>query len=69
MTNPNRMFSSYAPAMPMNFPVDKPHSLDIFDGTPREQVMAIRDVLLNFPAIARMPINQLYRPVAGGGPQ
>jgi len=39
----------------------------LFDGTPDEQIMAIRDVLMNYPKIAELPANRFYRLAPAGG--
>jgi cbb3-type cytochrome oxidase cytochrome c subunit/mono/diheme cytochrome c family protein len=60
IANPAAMFP-YTPVMPSNFPRNKLVDQDLFKGQPVQQVMAIRDVLLNFPRIASMPVNRFYR--------
>lgn len=54
---------TYSSVMPVNFPVNKKAEFQhILAGTPPEQVEAIRDVLMNFPRISRLPINQPWNP-------
>ena len=65
IANPDRLLT-YPTFMPQGFPNDKPPARQPFDGTPREQVVAVRDVLLNFPRIANLPVNQ-HRPTPKGG--
>jgi mono/diheme cytochrome c family protein len=64
--NPARMFA-YNTVMPVNFPSNERTSQELFDGPPLEQIMAIRDVLMNFPRVAELPANRFYRlgPVGG----
>jgi mono/diheme cytochrome c family protein len=68
LANPARMFP-YSPKMPTNFPASQPRetSQELFDGPPLDQIMAIRDVLLNFPKVADMPVNRFYRLTPAGG--
>ncbi len=66
LSNPARMFG-YNTVMPMNFPNNERTSQDLFDGTPDEQIMAIRDVLMNYPKIAELPANRFYRLAPAGG--
>ncbi len=40
---------------------------DIFVGSRMEQIMAIRDVMANYPKISQLPVNRFYRPAPGGG--
>ena len=59
----------YNSPMPQNFLRTKekepaarvPLDLDGFD-----QILAVRDVLMNFPRVAEMPANRYYRPTEGG---
>jgi hypothetical protein len=65
---PNRMLS-YPPHMPPNFPNDipVPPSLSLgFVGSPREHALGARDMLMNLPSIANLPVNR-YRLAPKGG--
>jgi mono/diheme cytochrome c family protein len=64
--NPQRLFA-YDTVMPQNFPANDPGSPNLFDGTSREQIMAIRDVLMDLPRIADLPVNRYYRVQPAGG--
>jgi mono/diheme cytochrome c family protein len=66
IANPARMFG-YNPVMPMNFPANERTSQELFDGPPLEQIMAIRDVLMNYPKIAELPANRFSRQAPAGG--
>ncbi len=66
---PAQMYA-YNTTMPANFLHPKPPATvnkEIFDGSTMEQIMAVRDVLLNFPRINNMPVNRYYRPAPAGG--
>jgi mono/diheme cytochrome c family protein len=52
--------------MPSNFPSDGP-AWPEFAGPLLEQVTAVRDVLIDYPKVADMPVNRTYRPSLGGG--
>jgi mono/diheme cytochrome c family protein len=53
--------------MPQNFQRDKPGQYnDLFEGTPLDQVQAVRDVLLNFPTVTTRPENRYYSGSGGG---
>jgi mono/diheme cytochrome c family protein len=71
VANPDRMIS-YPTPMPQNFASNQVDSKGFsslypeFLGTPAEQVVAVRDILLALPKIADMPVNRYYRPPAGG---
>jgi hypothetical protein len=66
IANPERMID-YPTPMPQNYAKNKELNKDIFDGSSREQVQALRDVLLDFPRVAEMPVNRYYRMAPGGG--
>jgi hypothetical protein len=72
LANPRPMFS-YNTTMPPNFNklnVDpKGFGTDYpeFVGTPLEQAIAVRDVLMNYPHVANLPINRAHRPRPAGG--
>jgi hypothetical protein len=57
---------TYESLMPVNFPKlkpgDSPALQDVFTGQPLQQVEAIRDVLMNYPRIVGLPINQQWNP-------
>jgi hypothetical protein len=71
VANPDRMIS-YPTPMPQNFASNQVDNKGIsslypeFFGSPREQVAAVRDVLLALPKIADLPVNRYNRPPAGG---
>jgi mono/diheme cytochrome c family protein len=69
LAQPRNMFP-YNTVMPENLPKEKTtiHE-DFFDGASLEQIMAIRDLLLDYPRITNMPINRYYRPASAGGKQ
>ncbi len=64
--NPDRLFG-YKPAMPQNFPNDSVQYQDRFVGTTLDQVIAVRDILMDLQRIADMPGNRSRAPVAVGG--
>jgi mono/diheme cytochrome c family protein len=71
IAHPRRLFT-YTPVMPQNFP-NEPDPLkwqwqQFFVGSPRDQVRAVRDVLMDLPRLADLPANQNPpAPAAGGG--
>jgi len=66
IANPARMMS-YGPAMPINFKKSEAgKSKELFDGTPLEQIMAVRDVLMNYPRLANLPADDKKPATAGG---
>lgn len=67
ISHPERMFA-YKTTMPVAFEKGDRESQDLFDGDAEEQIMAIRDVLLDFPRIANLPVNRFYRPAMTGAP-
>jgi mono/diheme cytochrome c family protein len=70
--NPVRMFP-YKPAMPVNFPNQykksrqQQLSQELFDGEAEQQIMAVRDVLMNLQQLAEQPSNRYFRPGSAGG--
>lgn len=65
LANPERLIS-YPTPMPQNFLADKPPYPE-FQGTPRQQAEAVRDVLLNLPRVTNLPANRYHRPSLGEG--
>jgi cbb3-type cytochrome oxidase cytochrome c subunit len=62
--NPNRMFA-YTPTMPANFTKESLKDFQqFFEGSSKDQAIAARDVLMNFPKVANMPENRF---ASGGG--
>jgi cytochrome c2 len=71
IANPQR-FLVYPSAMPQNFPADKTGEdwYAYFYGTSLEQATAARDVLLNLPRVADLPVNRYWQvPGTTGGKQ
>ncbi|HTU20343.1 MAG TPA: c-type cytochrome [Gemmataceae bacterium] len=67
IANPDRLFA-YKPAMPQNFPNDSLQYQDRFVGKTIDQVIAVRDILMDLPRVEQMPGNRSRAPlVAGGG--
>ncbi len=66
IANPDRLFA-YKPAMPQNFANDSLKWQDKFIGTPLEQVIAVRDILMDLPRVAEEPGNRSRAPIAAGG--
>ncbi len=67
MANPDRLFT-YPSVMPQNFPKSgQPVFQDLMPGTSLQQIGAIRDVLMNLPKVADMPVNRSYREATTGG--
>jgi hypothetical protein len=64
--NPNRLLT-YPTPMPQNFPNGKDQFRDFFDAPSGIQVRALRDVLMNYPRVAELPVNRSYRPATSGG--
>ncbi|HTU88986.1 MAG TPA: c-type cytochrome, partial [Gemmataceae bacterium] len=64
--NPDRLFG-YKPGMPQNFPNDSVQYQDRFDGTTIDQVIAVRDILMDLPRVADMPGNRSRAPIAAEG--
>ena len=65
IANPNRLMT-YPPHMPANFPNDQKPDQSMFYGTQRQHALAARDLLMNLPAIANLPVNR-YRLAPRGG--
>jgi hypothetical protein len=67
LANPDRLLT-YPSVMPQNFPRHgPPASPDLVPGTSPERVEAIRDVLMNLPKVADLPVNRTYREAITGG--
>jgi cytochrome c2 len=64
--NPDRLFG-YKPTMPQNFPNDKVNYQDRFAGKTIDQVIAVRDILMDLQRIADMPGNRSRAPIAAEG--
>ena len=65
IANPARL-RTFNPFMPQGFPNDKPPAHEPFEGTPLQQVIGVRDVLMNLPRTANLPVNR-YRSAPKGG--
>ncbi|MFN4259370.1 MAG: c-type cytochrome [Gemmataceae bacterium] len=61
IANPPRMLS-YLPGMPQNFKAKDTEYQQLFLGDSLQQVEACRDVLMNLPKVADMPVNRLRPP-------
>lgn len=59
IASPERMIS-YPTPMPYNFPANNPPYPEMH-GSPRQQAEAVRDILLNLPKVADMPVNRYSR--------
>jgi mono/diheme cytochrome c family protein len=66
IANPDRLFG-YKPAMPQNFPNDSLDYQDRFVGKPLDQVIAVRDILMDLPRVEEMPGNRSRAPIVAGG--
>ena len=64
--NPARMFA-YETIMPQNFPNDSLQYQEYLAGDPREQVRAVRDVLMDLPRLENLPANKPTREALTGG--
>jgi hypothetical protein len=53
--------------MPQNFPGGKEQFRDLFDAPSLEQVQVLRDILMNYPKVADLPVNRSYRAATSGG--
>ncbi len=60
--NQPQRFVPYPSLMPTYFSEKEPKWQPIHSGPALEQIHAVRDVLLNFPRVADMPINRVYNP-------
>lgn len=71
IANPDRLLT-YPTPMPQNFPADKKPwpafaTAAVEDNQAnREQIMAVRDILMNLPRAAELPVNRYFRPPPGG---
>ena len=63
--NPDRLFG-YKPAMPQNFANDSLDYQDRFVGKPIDQVIAVRDILMDLSRVEQMPGNRSRAPLAAG---
>jgi cbb3-type cytochrome oxidase cytochrome c subunit len=67
--NPKRLLT-YSPTMPQNFHEGNNEQFrDFFDAPSRAKVQALRDVLMNYPRVADLPVNRSYpsaAPAPGG---
>jgi mono/diheme cytochrome c family protein len=61
IANPQR-YLPYESSMPQNLPntPDQPQFQEFIAGRPLEQVLGIRDALMNLPAISAQPLNRLW---------
>jgi len=66
MANPDRLLT-YPTPMPQNFPRGQLLFQELMSGSSLEQVGAARDVLMNLPKVADMPVNRSYRAATSGG--
>jgi cbb3-type cytochrome oxidase cytochrome c subunit/nitrate reductase cytochrome c-type subunit len=66
IANPDRLFG-YKPAMPQNFPNDTLQYQDRFVGKTIDQVIAVRDILMDLSRVAAMPGNRSRTALAAGG--
>ncbi len=65
--NPKRLLT-YTPAMPQNFHSGNNEQFrEFFDAPSREKVQALRDVLMNYPKVADLPVNRSYPAATSGG--
>jgi cytochrome c2 len=55
IANPTRM-SAYPAPMPQNMPSSEKRYQELFVGTPLDQVIGVRDALMNYPKLADMPV-------------
>jgi mono/diheme cytochrome c family protein len=69
IAHPDRLLT-YLSRMPAMFPNvgESPENSKLFHGSPLDRAAASRDLLLNFPKLADLPANRLYRPGLGGQP-
>jgi mono/diheme cytochrome c family protein len=66
IANPDRLFA-YKPAMPQNFANDSLKYQDRFVGKTIDQVIAVRDILMDLPRVADLPGNRSRAPIAVEG--
>jgi hypothetical protein len=50
--------------MPQPFLSNKSEYQEVFAGTARQQVTALRDILMNYLKVAALPENRWYRPTS-----
>ena len=60
--NKPQRFVPYASLMPTYFSDQEFKWQPLHAGVASEQLQAVRDVLMNFPRVAEMPVNRLYNP-------
>ncbi len=54
-------FLTYNSQMPINFPANKEGQYqELFVGTPLEQVIAVRDLLMTYPKVSALPVNHYW---------
>ena len=54
-------FLTYASSMPNNLPVDKVGQYqELFAGSPLEQIIGVRDVLMGYPRATALPVNHYW---------
>jgi mono/diheme cytochrome c family protein len=66
IANPDRLLT-YPTPMPQNFENGQRKFQELMPGQSLEQVGALRDVLMNFPRVADLPVNRSYRAATSGG--
>jgi mono/diheme cytochrome c family protein len=66
IANPDRLFG-YKPGMPQNFPNDTLQYQERFVGKTIDQVIAVRDILMDLPRVEQMPGNRSRALIAAGG--
>ncbi len=65
--NPKRLLT-YPPTMPQNFHQGNNEQFrELFDAPSRDKVRALRDVLMNYPKVADLPVNRSYPSAPSGG--
>jgi hypothetical protein len=65
IANPQRLMT-YATPMPQNMPNNDVRFQALFFGSPLEQVIGVRDALMNYPRLADMPIIRRRSALEGG---
>jgi mono/diheme cytochrome c family protein len=68
IAHPQR-YLPYASSMPQNFPntPDQPQFQELIAGTPLQQVLGVRDALINFPVVSELPVNRAWLLSGGTG--
>jgi cbb3-type cytochrome oxidase cytochrome c subunit len=66
MGNPDRLLT-YPSVMPQNLPNGQSMFQELMPVSSLEQVEAVRDILMNLPKAADMPVNRSYRAATTGG--